>query len=476
MSDGSQVTVLGDAQWQALITRSFPGLIWSTDTELRITHCHSNEASDAGREWVGKTLCDVLGTADPDSPPLAAHRQALRGDCIPFALAWGGQAYTGQVGPAIWQGKIVGCVAVAVATAIATPKRPVDVRWESIANTVVDLILFLDLEGRILEVNRTATKVRQDQVVNCWIFDFVPQDSQEPLRQAVDSVLRTGQVATLEVRYTRRFGQPSWQLMRIGPVRTEGKTTGLVLLASDITSQKQAIQRLRTEEELLRDLLELQDRERRMVACEIHDGFIQDVVGARMILQGFRQSLAALAADSLKPFDSAVSLLARAVNEGRRLISELRPMILDEMGIIDAIEFLISEEEAQGDIRIEFVHRVELERLPALLQATIFRIARESLNNARRHGAATRAEIRLTQIGTTSLILEIQDDGVGFDPDSIPANRYGLVGIRERAQLFGGGATIESAPGKGTRITVKLAIDVPQEGAGAHQSDWTWTT
>ena len=63
------------------------------------------------------------------------------------------------------------------------------------------------------------------------------------------------------------------------------------------------------------------------------------------------------------------------MNEGRRLISELRPMIIDEMGIVDAVEFLISEEEARGDMQIEFSHRIELQRLPAMLQATIFRIA-----------------------------------------------------------------------------------------------------
>ena len=74
-------------------------------------------------------------------------------------------------------------------------------------------------------------------------------------------------------------------------MQAQGKTTGLVLLASDITQHKLAIQKLQAEEDLLRDLLELQDRERRMVAYEIHDGFIQEVVGARMMLQGLRQSM-----------------------------------------------------------------------------------------------------------------------------------------------------------------------------------------
>jgi PAS domain S-box-containing protein len=471
MSDGSQVSTLGDAHWQEIVTESFPGILWSTDAELRIVSCHGHpfSARDVG-ECLGRTLGEVFGATDPNFPPLVAHQQALLGHCVPLIISLDGKTYRGQVGPARWQGDIVGCVAVAF-------DQPLfDARWESIANTVVDLILFLDVEGRILEVNRTATGVTRDQVVNRWIFDFVPQESQDPLRQAIDSVLSTGRVSTLEMRFTRRFGQLAWQLMRIGPIRTQGQTTGLVVLVSDISDQKQALQKLRSEEELLRELLELQDRERRMVAYEIHDGFIQDVVGARMLLQGIRQSVTACAPASLKAFDSVVTLLARAVNEGRRLISELRPMIIDEMGIVDAVEFLISEEEARGDMHIEFSHRIELQRLPAMLQATIFRIARESLNNARRHGAATRAEIRLTQIGKTSLILEIQDNGVGFDPDAVPADRYGLTGIRERAQLFGGGATIESTPGRGTRITVKLAIDVPPDASDDLPSEWTWTT
>jgi two-component system sensor histidine kinase DegS len=242
-------------------------------------------------------------------------------------------------------------------------------------------------------------------------------------------------------------------------VQLHGRTAGIVLVATDITRQRETLEKLRGEEELLRDMLELQDPERRMVAYEIHDGFLQDVVGSRMILQSVRQSLHGADAAMIQRFDSAVSLLARAVNEGRRLISELRPMILDEMGVVDTIEFLVSEEEALGGVEVKFVHRVQQERLPPLLQSTIFRIIQESLRNARRHGAATRVEVRLTQIGTSHLILEIQDNGVGFDVDAVPGDRFGLSGIRERAQLFGGQATIESSAQHGTRITVKLALD-----------------
>ena len=473
MSDGSQVSGVGDARWRGLVAESLPGIVWSTDTDLRIVTCQGSGLSTlfgAVGDFCGQTLFDVFGTTDSHFPPIAAHQRALSGISGPVVFTLASTTFHGHVAPLRWQGEIAGCV-----TSVCDD-LPKDARRESIVNTVLDLVLFLDTDGTIQEVNRTATGLPQDHVVHRPIYDFVPAESHEPLRQAIESVLETNRVAALEVRFVRRFGQPSWQLMRIGPIRLHGETTGLVLLASDITQHKLAIQKLQAEEELLRDLLELQDRERRMVAYEIHDGFIQDVVGARMILQGLKRSLVHVDAAVVKRFDSAVSLLAHAVNEGRRLISELRPMIIDEMGIVDAIEFLVGEEEARGDMEIKFAHRIQRERLPALLQATIFRIARESLNNARRHGAATRIDIRLTQVGTKYLILEIQDNGIGFNLDVVPSDRYGLAGIRERAQLFGGGATIESSPHKGTRITVKLALDVPPEDHGADHPDWTWTT
>jgi PAS domain S-box-containing protein len=418
----------------------------------------------------GRTLFDIFRTSSPEFSPIAAHQQAICGTTGPLTFTLANMTFHGYVAPLRVQGEIAGCVAA------VCDEPQLDMRRASILNTVQDLILFLDTDGTIREVNRTATGLPQDHVVHRPVYDFVPADSHEPLRKAIESVLETNRVAILEVRFMRRFGEPSWQLMRIGPMQMHGKTTGLVLMASDITQHKLAIQKLQAEEDLLRDLLELQDRERRMVAYEIHDGFIQEVVGARMILQGLRRLLVDVEPSTVARFDSAVSLLAHAVNEGRRLISELRPMIIDEMGIVDAMEFLIGEEEARGDMAIRFSHRIQCERLPALLQATVFRITRESLNNARRHGAATQVDIRLTQIGTKFLILEVQDNGVGFNPDAVPSDRYGLAGIRERAQLFGGGATIESSPNKGTRITVKLSLGVPPDDHSGEHTDWTWTT
>lgn len=482
MIEGSHMLKALSASRVTEAWKSAPGLMWLVDPALRIVDLRGQLPAESARDAAalrGVTVAQWLETNESECAVVAAHRRALAGEHVSFSMTLHGQSFHGQTGPWRHDEAIIGCVSMALSD--PTPAVP----WTSIADTMIDLVLFLDFSGRICEVHGTAGRLHRHQVLNRPVNDFIPPDSHEPLRQAMQTVRDTGRTTTLEMRFTRRYGESSWQMMRIGPIEQHGRMIGLVLLASDISPQKQALQKLQAEETLLRDLLELQDRERRMVAYEIHDGFIQDVVGARMVLQGMRPALHATAPGCLKAFDGAVTLLGQAVNEGRRLISELRPMIIDEMGIVDALEFLIAEEEARGELQIRFTHRIQQERLPALLQATVFRIVREAINNARRHGSATEASIRLTQIGNSTLILEIQDNGRGFNPDQVPADRYGLVSIRERAQLFGGGATIESNERSGTRITVKLATDVPpsvrdsaatdpDRPEGRTPPDWTW--
>jgi PAS domain S-box-containing protein len=472
MVDRGVTQPVEDAAWRGAVERCQPGLQWSTDLDLRLVACHGRlRAAMAAREGDlrGRTLFEIFETSREDFPLIAAHRGALRGDSCPVEFTLAGVPLCGHVAPLRLGSEITGCTMVALDQTLARA------RCDSIAQTAVDFILFLKPDGTIAEVNRIGGGHSREGVLGRSIFHYTPAESHLALRHALASAYETGETVTLEIRFLGRLKQPRWHSMRIGPVCRGGEATELVLLVTDITEHQEVLQRLRAEEGLLRDLLELQDRERRMVAYEIHDGFIQDVVGSRMILEGMRTALLRRDDTLRQRLDSAVSLLARAINDGRRLISELRPMIIDEMGIIDAVEYLIGEEESVGEFEVEFTHRLQTDRLPPLLQATIFRIVRESLNNARRHSEATRVEIRMTQIADQFIIVEIQDNGTGFDPDSVPRDRYGLSGICERAKLFGGGATIESAPHAGTRITVKLAMEIPCVPRESGRPKWTWT-
>ncbi len=214
---------------------------------------------------------------------------------------------------------------------------------------------------------------------------------------------------------------------------------------------------IRTEQRLLRRLLQLQERERKLLAYEIHDGFIQDVVGAKLITESMHHEMEKQKCSSLPQLEIVRELLGKAINEGRRMISDLRPMIIDEQGIIVAIQYLISEARPEGELEVTFHHETRFDRLPPLLENVIFRIVQEALTNVRRHSQAGKAEVNVTQ-DSDQVFIEIRDNGIGFDRAQVPDDRFGLRGIEERARLFEGSAVIESTVGEGSRVFVELPL------------------
>ena len=145
--------------------------------------------------------------------------------------------------------------------------------------------------------------------------------------------------------------------------------------------------------------------------------------------------------------ETARKLLQGAINEARRLINGLRPPILDEAGVVSAIEHLAADMAAKAKVDVTFEHEVEFERLAPRLENTIYRIVQEALTNVHRHSRASQADVRLVQFDHT-LRITVRDEGVGFNPANVAPDRLGLTGVQERARLFGGAAKIISAPAK----------------------------
>jgi signal transduction histidine kinase len=133
----------------------------------------------------------------------------------------------------------------------------------------------------------------------------------------------------------------------------------------------------------------------------------------------------------------------------------LRPPVLDDFGLVPAIEQLIQESRAASGVDIQWSHQMTSDRLPAPLETVLYRIIQESITNALRHSGSMRIRVALIE-QDDRVRAEVQDWGRGIDPERIPQERFGLQGIRERAKLFGGEAVIQSVVGKGTHITVEL--------------------
>jgi signal transduction histidine kinase len=214
---------------------------------------------------------------------------------------------------------------------------------------------------------------------------------------------------------------------------------------------------LQKEQRYLRYMLELLDRDRQLVAYDIHDGLVQQLAGAIMQFEIFSRVTEHKAKEVRKTFESGLEMLTECMREARRLINGLRSPILDELGVVAAIEDLISQDSNQDKPEIDFVHHLDRERLAASLENVIFRIVQESLTNARRYSQSDRLLVRLTQ-RDDYIRIEVQDWGIGFNPREVGDGHFGLEGIQERARLLGGSATIKSALGKGTRIVVQLPL------------------
>ena len=152
--------------------------------------------------------------------------------------------------------------------------------------------------------------------------------------------------------------------------------------------------------------------------------------------------------------------------ETRRLIGGLRPPVLDEAGVVPAIEYLVAEHQRRDGPEIEFVHEVQFDRLAPPLESALFRIVQECLTNACRYSQSPKVRVELRQ-ADDRVRIDVQDWGVGFDPEQIGDGHFGLRGIRERARLLGGTVSIQTAPQQGTHVTVELPSDpVAENGDG----------
>ncbi|MEX0586791.1 MAG: PAS domain-containing protein [Pirellulales bacterium] len=270
-----------------------------------------------------------------------------------------------------------------------------------------------------------------------------------------------------EYRVVHPDGSIRWLWARAFPIRDEqGDVYRVAGITEDITARKEAENKLRAEERILSKLLDLQERERKLLAYDIHDGLIQDIIGAQLMVGAVRHEVEAKNASWFARLSDAWDLLGKAINDGRRLISQLRPTVIDERGLVAAISYLVAEEHQRKGPQLGFVHDVQFDRLAPLLENSLFRIVQEAVSNVKRHSGARRAEISLTEVNGR-IRLEIRDGGCGFDPRSVPDDRFGLEGISRRAHLFGGAATIESAPGKGTRVLVEVPVIPAQREPGA---------
>lgn len=232
-------------------------------------------------------------------------------------------------------------------------------------------------------------------------------------------------------------------------------------LQAEIADRTKAESQVRRERQLLRQLLDLHERDRKLLSFEIHDGLAQELAGVHFLLQSIASRADDVPPDVQEIIGTVEQSLGQTIREIRRLINGLRPPLLDESGVPAAVEHLVQEARREApQITFRFNCSPDFGRLATPLENALFRIVQESLTNARRHARCANVLVDLV-CEDDQVRLVIEDDGVGFDPNRVPEKRFGLRGIRERGRLLGGTTDIRSTPGQGTRIEVRLPLLPP---------------
>jgi PAS domain S-box-containing protein len=329
-----------------------------------------------------------------------------------------------------------------------------------------DSIALTTLEdGRILDINNGHERISgfsRDEVVGRTTIDLGYWVNLVEREQVIRELRRHGSVSNLEVSLRTRDGNIMTGLLSAEVINLEGKPV-MLSIVRDITERKRVELELERSLEQLHALSnylqQVREEERTYIAREIHDELGQALTALKVDLSWVAEKLSP-GDDKLRDRIRSMSTLTGSIIETvQKIATQLRPGILDNLGLRAAIEWQTEEFASRTGIVCRVDCPEELVDLDQERSTACFRILQETLTNIARHANATEVHISLKQ-QHKSLILEVCDNGKGIsESERTDRTSIGLLGMKERAHALGGECSIEGVPGKGTRVTLSIPLD-----------------
>jgi PAS domain S-box-containing protein len=346
----------------------------------------------------------------------------------------------------------------------------IEARVGSIVEAAMDALITVDESQHIVLFNAAAEALfgcPREQAIGAPLAWFIPERFRAEHER---HIRRFGDTRTLSRRMggqrivmgLRRNGEEFPIDASISQTTENGKKLYTVILR-DVTERIRAEEALRRSQTELRELAytmnSVREEEKRRIARELHDELGQALTALKLDLTWLSERLPAGQAAIAEKLGAMQAMIDGTVAATRRISSDLRPLILDDLGLVPAAEWLVQEFTQRTGIPCELVVGSPDLELKDPHATAVFRILQESLTNVARHAKAQRVEVALGRADGT-VTLNVRDNGRGFNlDDPRRPNAFGLMGLRERVSLLGGEVRIESQPGLGTVLDVQIPLE-----------------
>jgi len=342
-----------------------------------------------------------------------------------------------------------------------------------VVENIPDVIARFDLQCRFLYANPAAQRMlgrplayligkRSREVAPPSSAARFFQGKLERIVRAEDAV---EEQFTLVAPVTRGSEAIYYQV-RLVPERDQyGGLVSILAVARNVSAMHAVERRLKESHEQLRRLSShretTREEERKRIAREIHDELGQQLTALRIGISLLRLQFGNDHPLLLVRVQVLLARVDEIIHGVRNVATSLRPSALD-MGLTSALEWLVSEFSQSTGIHCELRASSARLELDGERATAAFRVIQESLTNVARHALASRVDIRLER-GVEHVLIEVRDNGKGFDPEQLPKGALGILGMRERGHMLGGAVAIDSTPGQGVRVRVQIPIQVDPE-------------
>lgn len=354
--------------------------------------------------------------------------------------------------------------------------RASEERFRQVTETIRDVFWLTDWEKqKVLYVSPAYQEIwgRSPQSLiddpRSWTYDIVPEDREQAM--AAFAKAGEGNFET-EYRIRRKDGSVRWIFDRAFPIKDEsGQVYRVAGVSEDVTERKLTEEALRAAnrrldevtrhklQSLTTELLLAEERERRRLAVDLHDGLNQTLVLARLKVAGLRNSADATTEEKLQEVEE---LIDSANRSARSLTFQLSPPVLHDLGFQPAVQWLVEDVQESYGIVIRLEEAAEELPLESRVKMLLFRAVRELLINVAKHAKANEAVVRIAH-AAGSIRITVQDDGVAFDPANSSRRGLGLGSIEERLENLGGHMSIDTQKDRGTQITLVAPLDKGME-------------